>query len=165
MRMANMTTKLLIAFCFICFGLALKAQQTVSVTGGNATGSGGTVSYTVGQVVYTINSGSSGIINQGVQQPYEIFISPTEIKEAEGISLECSVFPNPASGFLKLKIENYKLENLSFQLYDMNGKLLKSQKVESDEISISMENILPSTYFLKVTDNNKEVKVFKIIKN
>jgi hypothetical protein len=56
------------------------------------------------------------------------------------------------------------VDNLSYQLYDMNGKLLQNRKVDGNETVITMGNLVPSTYFLKVTDNQKEVKTFKIIK-
>ena len=55
----------------LCAGLT-QAQESVNSTGGNATGSGGTVSYTIGQVGYTTNTGSNGSVAQGVQQAYEI---------------------------------------------------------------------------------------------
>ena len=47
----------------------LQAQESVNITGGNATGTGGSVTYSVGQLVYEINSGSSIEMTQGVQQP------------------------------------------------------------------------------------------------
>ena len=47
------------------------AQQSVNTTGGNASGSGGSVSYSLGQVVYTYHSSPSGQMNQGVQQVFE----------------------------------------------------------------------------------------------
>ena len=50
------------------------AQESANVSGGEATGSGGTVSYTIGQVAYTNHTGTNGNINQGVQQPYEIYL-------------------------------------------------------------------------------------------
>jgi hypothetical protein len=53
----------------------LQAQQTIPATGGLATGSGGTVSYTVGQVADTTQTGSGGTVTQGVQQPFEIWIT------------------------------------------------------------------------------------------
>jgi hypothetical protein len=155
---------MLIGFCVFGYGIATQAQEAVSATGGNASGSGGTASYTVGQVAYTTNSSASGTITQGVQQPYEILVA-TGIAEAKGISLECIVYPNPTNDLVKLKIENYNLENLSYELYDINGKLLQDNKTEGTETIISMANLAPATYFLKVTDNTKEVKVFKIIKN
>ena len=150
---------------FLLFlGLAsLQAQETTTTSGGNSTGVGGTVSYTIGQVIYTTNIGSNGSVAQGVQQPYEISIV-SGIEEGEGINLNCSAYPNPTTDFLTLKVENYKGENLSYQLYDINGRLLENKKNEGNETRIVMNNLLPSIYFLKVIDNNKEVKTFKIIK-
>jgi hypothetical protein len=151
----------------LLFGIGLtglQAQEAVSATGGNATGSSGTVSYTVGQVAYTTNSASSGTITQGVQQPFEIMIV-TGIEATNDIKLDWSAYPNPATGFVKLKLNNYNMENLIYQLFDMNGKLIRTRKVDGNETIIPMENIAPSTYFLRVTEDNKEVKTFKIIKN
>ena len=75
------------------------------------------------------------------------------------------VYPNPATDFAKLKIVNYEVQNLRYQLYDINGSLLQDNKIEDNETSIVMSNYVSATYFLKVTDNNKVVKTFKIIKN
>jgi hypothetical protein len=156
--------KTLIAFCLFGFGTTIQAQNTIATSGGNASGSGGTVSYSIGQVVYTKYVGTNGSSAQGVQQPYEISVA-TGIVEAKDISLEIEVFPNPATDFVKLKIKNYEVENLRYQLYDINGSLIKDNKVEGNETSLSMQNLLPSVYFLKVTDKNKVIKTFKIIKN
>jgi len=154
----------LFLFCIFSSGMLIQAQTTVPGSGGNATGSGGSVSYTVGQVVYTIAEGSNGSAVQGVQQPFEISVV-TGIEEAKDISLEIVVYPNPATDFVKLQIKNYEVENLRFQLYDINGSLLQDNKVEGNETSIVMSNYMSATYFLKVTDNNKVIKTFKIIKN
>lgn len=142
----------------------LQAQEATPTSGGNASGSGGSISYTVGQVLYTSNTGTTGSVAQGVQQPFEISVV-TGIEEAKGISLNCSAYPNPATDFLTLKIEDNMRMQYIASLYDLNSKLLKSQKIESSETSIDMSNLVPATYFLKVTESNKEVKTFKIIKN
>jgi len=142
----------------------LQAQEAIPASGGNASGSGGALSYSVGQLVYTTNTGTSGSVAQGVQQPYEIS-EVTGIEEVKGITLQCSAYPNPATDYVKLKVENYETKNLTYWLYDINGKLLESKKIDGSETFINMEILVPATYFLKVIDNNKEVKTFKIIKN
>jgi len=142
----------------------LQAQNAIPASGGNASGSGGTSSYTVGQVVYTTFTGTNGSAAQGVQQPFEISII-TAIEEAKDISLEIVVYPNPATDFIKLKIENYEVKNLRYQLYDINGSLLQDNKIVGNETNIVMSNYMSATYFLKVTDNNKLIKTFKIIKH
>lgn len=50
-------------------GISSLAQQTVSSAGGNFTGNGDAVSFTLGQTVYTSITGSNGIVDQGVNQP------------------------------------------------------------------------------------------------
>lgn len=143
----------------------LHAQETIPASGGDASGSGGSVSYTVGQLVYTTNIATGiGSVAHGVQQPYEISVV-TGTKEIVGINLNCRAYPNPTSDYLILQLENYSKENLSYQLFDISGKLLENKKLTDNETTITMENLVSTTYFLKVTDNQKVVKTFKIIKN
>jgi hypothetical protein len=157
-------SKLVIALGLFGYGLAIQAQNTIPATGSNATGTGGSVSYSVGQVVYTTNTGTNGTVSQGVQQPYEISIV-TAVENTEGISIICIVYPNPTRGLLKLIVESFDYENLRFRVYNINGVLLQDKKVESRETEISMEDLQSSVYLLKVIKSNKEIKVFKIVKN
>jgi hypothetical protein len=154
----------LIVFCLLGFLISIQAQEAVIATGGGATGNRGSVSYTVGQVAYMSNVSTSGIVTQGVQQPYEIIVV-TGIEEAMVITLECLVYPNPTIDILNLKIEGLVQAECIASLYDINGKLLQDKKVVSNETSIPMGNLTPATYFLKVTLNKKGIKTFKIIKN
>lgn len=142
----------------------LLAQESVNSTGGNATGSGGSASYSLGQLVYTTNTGTKGSVAQGIQQPYEIIVIAS-IAEAKGTSLECSVYPNPAADHIILKIVNYQIIKLAYQLFDINGKIIGNKTIESDETTIDLKYYASSVYFLKITENSKEVKIFKIIKN
>jgi hypothetical protein len=142
----------------------LQAQTSVNATGGNASGSGGSVSYSVGQVVYTTHTGTSGSVAQGVQQPFEISVV-TGLEEAKGINLSVSAYPNPTTDYLTLEVKDYELSTLHFQLFDMNGKLLQNERITGTQTSIVMSNLVPATYFVKIIQNEKEIKSFKIIKN
>lgn len=231
----------------------VQAQVNMTASGGNATGSLGTVSYSVGQVVYTTNIGAPGSVTQGVQQPYEIQMPlPVELlsftgsckgnavelkwttatetnndyftigKSIDGLNFkdigkaagagnssqplhysfsdkspyngtayyrlkqtdfdgkykysrvivttcgdafsDVMVYPNPSTDKLTLNVGNIKLSLLSFQLYDVSGKLIENKKISSAIETIDMENLPCATYFLKVTKNNTEVKTFKINK-
>jgi hypothetical protein len=151
---------------FFLFGLCVaivKGQETITVTGGNASNSGGSVSYTVGQILYNTFLGTNGYIVQGVQQPFEISVV-TAIENTDDINLKYIIYPNPTSGSIKMVLESNDYENLRCRLYDINGILLRDRKVESSETEISMENLSSSVYFLKVIKNNVEFKVFKIVK-
>lgn len=142
----------------------LSAQESVNATGGDASGSGGSASYSVGQVVYTTNTGTSGSVAQGVQQPIEISVV-TGIEEANVIKLSVSAYPNPAIDHLTLSISEFDISNLSCQLYDMQGKLLQTKKLTGTETQIDMSTYVASAYYVKVIQGNREIKTFKIIKN
>lgn len=142
----------------------LQAQETFSATGGIASGSGGSSSYTVGQIVYTTATGTNGnSLAPGVEQPFEISVVPENV-EAKGINLTVSAFPNPTTNFLTLKVENYEKEKMSYQLFDIQGKLLENKKITDYQTSIVMSNLVTATYFIKVLEESEEVKTFKIIK-
>ena len=156
--------KILSIFFLFGFCMAIvQGQQAIPATGGNASGSGGSVSYSVGQILYGAISGGNGSVVQGVQQPYEISVV-TAIENTEEINLECLVYPNPTNGLAKLVFKSPDFENLKFQLFDANGVLLQDKKIERSETEIYLENFSSSVYFLKVYSKNKEFKVFKIIK-
>ena len=144
-------------------GLTAQAQQATTATGGDASGSGGAVAYSVGQIVYTTNTGTTGSVAQGVQQAYEISIV-TGLEDTQ-ISLNMQAYPNPTTDYLTLNVGNFELSTLNFQLYDISGKLIESRKIISSTETIAMGNLSSATYFLKVSNNNNEVKSFKIIKN
>lgn len=155
----------LIAVFFTTIGFSsLHAQKTITTLGGNASGSGGSVSYSVGQLVCKANYSTQFSIIEGVQQPYEILVV-TGLEEAQGISLINAVYPNPTTNFVTLKIENHKIENLSYQFYDMNGKLLLNKKITTFETNVPMETFSVGSYFLNVIHNNTTIKSLKIIKN
>ena len=136
----------------LCLSLtSLQAQEAVSATGGESSGSGGSASYTVGQIAYTVHTGTNGnSITQGVQQPYEISVV-TAIPEAENIIISISAYPNPANDYLTLSVDNFEAIKLSYQLYDMNGKLLESKKITADKTKIVTNELTPAIYFLKVS--------------
>ena len=154
--------KAIFSVLLLSLGLAVQAQQEITASGGDASGSGGTVAYSVGQIVYTTYTSSSGSVAQGVQQPYEI--SSVLGIDNPTINLQLSAYPNPTSNFLQLNVGKTDLSACSFQLIDINGKLLESRKINNSIEKIGLENLSSATYFLKVSINNKEVKIFKIIK-
>lgn len=154
-----------IIFLIIFIGFSkIYAQQAIVAAGQDATGVGGTISYSISQIGFTTNLGSSGSVSQGVQQPFEISVF-LGTEEVLGISLRITVFPNPTTDFITMSVENYEFETLQYQLYDNNGKMLLGEKTNKLETKIEIGNLPTAVYFLKIFNQNKEIKTFKIIKN
>ncbi|MBL4861748.1 MAG: T9SS type A sorting domain-containing protein [Crocinitomicaceae bacterium] len=156
--------KITASVLFLILGLGgLHAQEAVPTTGGDATGPGGSSSYSVGQVVYTTYTGTNGSVAQGVQQPYEIYTAVgLEVTE---INLDLVAYPNPTSDALTLIIGKYDNEKLTYQLVDLNGKLLTNGQVVNQTTTINMQDYPVSTYLMQIQENNTLLKTFRIVKN
>lgn len=154
---------LIIFLNFVIFGLNSPAQQSINTTGGDIWGSGGTVAFSIGQIVFHTYNSLSGSVAQGVQQPYEISIV-SGIKDKRNPNHSVSIFPNPTNDYILLDIQTENIADMSFKLYDVNSKLLIKENIINNQTSISMKDYLPSIYFLKVLKKTKEIITFKIIK-
>lgn len=140
-----------------------QAQESANSSGGDATGSGGTIAYSIGQVVYTTNTGSNGSVAQGVQHAYEIFT--IGIMETE-LNISLIAFPNPTTENLTLQISDFNNEKLAYQLFDIQGKQLNNGQMNAKQTQINMNGLPSATYFIHVVNQeNKKVQSFKIIKN
>ena len=138
------------------------SQETLSTSGGNASGEKGTVSFTVGQLMCTTHINDTGSLLHGVQQNIELFTLTNP--ELTSLTLKAITYPNPASDYIILGLENIQLTDLNYLLYDILGKRLASGKVTQANTQITIKRFPIGTYLLKVIQNNKELKVFKIIK-
>jgi hypothetical protein len=157
MRLPHLFTAIIIT----C-GSALHAQESVNSAGGNAAGSGGSASYSIGQVVYTTNTGATGSIAQGVQHAYEIF--PVGISNIQNVSI--AAWPNPTADMLVLSIVNFKQERYTYVMHDAQGKAVFNGSLNAPQTNINMQELAIAPYFLNIYDErNKQIQSFKIIKN
>ena len=147
----------------LCATHSIFSQESLSASGGEAAGSGGTLSYSVGQVFYTSNSGGNGTISQGVQQSIELFTLSNP--EFTGLTLNLSTYPNPTTDYIILRLKDSYLKDLSYVVYDIQGKKILKGLVLEETTQINMQYLEMGTYILKVNQSSKELKSFKIIKN
>lgn len=152
---------LIIISSMLWFGF-VQAQESIHSAGADATGSDGSVAFSVGQVAYTSNTATSGKVSQGVQQAYEIFT--VGIKQTK-LDISLSVFPNPTSNHLILEINDFKNEKFSYQLYDIQGKLINTSLINAKQMKIDMYNLAAATYLVDiVSQDNQKIQSFKIVK-
>ena len=149
-------------FIALAFSFLTYSQQNTVTTGSEASSIDGSISYSIGQIDYIASSSASTFINQGVQQPFEIVtLSGNEIKD---IQISAQVYPNPSVNHLIISLQNYNYENLSYRLFDIRGREISEGKIANSETIVNMQPYASATYILKLVDNNKEIKTFKILK-
>lgn len=155
-----MNWKFLLLCFIVCTTSNLFAQQTVSTAGNEATGSGGTVSFTVGQVDHSSDSSSTGTASQGVQQPYQISV----VTGVEETNINILSFPNPTNGNLNITLSKSSTESLTFELYNSVGILVKSGKILRLSTTVEMNDLSSAIYIMKIQSSKALIKTFKIIK-
>jgi hypothetical protein len=146
----------------IVFLSKASAQYTTISAGGNSSGNGGNISYSIGQVFCNTTVQGNYQISEGVQLSFDVPAN-TAVQEAE-TDINISIFPNPASDFISLKVKNETVKDLTYQLYNLQGKILQSEQLSSDETLINMSQYGSASYFLIITNQNQAIKTFKIIK-
>lgn len=140
----------------------IAAQKAVLATGSNATGSNGSVSYSVGQIDY-YNKGSNSQIMEGVQQAYEITtLSTSETLTAD--KKDILLYPNPFKDFVFLDFTTNDYKNSEYQLFDSSGKLLKEEKIKESKSEFNFSELPSAMYIIRVNKDGKNIKTFKIIK-
>lgn len=149
---------------FMLAVMSISAQSALVGTGGEANGSGGSVSYSVGQIAVQSNSEGNTSISEGVQQPYEI--QTIGIDNYPGITLNAVVYPNPTQGTVILSIDSFdSFSDIVFaRLYDGNGKQIREIRIADHQTEIGMESLSTGTYYLNLFSGKQMLKSFKVVK-
>jgi hypothetical protein len=139
----------------------LNAQTAVLATGADASGGNGSVSYSVGQVAY-LAKGSNNNILEGVQQAYEITSLAAE--ETSLTEKDILLYPNPFKDFLYLDFTTNSYKNSEYQLFDAQGKLIKKDKITQSKSEFNFSSLPSAMYIIRINQEGKNIKTFKIIK-
>lgn len=83
------------------------------------------------------------------------------VNEFEKVNDFISVYPNPATSFTEIISIEY-LNNASFEMYDINGKLMSSQNVTGTRIRVNRNDIPAGIYFIKISTDEK-VQTGKVV--
>ena len=160
--MYNQKLSFYLIFTFLLISHFAVAQQSINSAGNNATGNGGTVNYSIGQVFYHHLNGDNNTLNEGVQYGYEITNS---IGENSNIYLTHLVYPNPTKSNFTLSISEFKTGLFSYIIYNINGSIINRAEITNSLTAISLSKFDNSTFILTVFKNNELLKSFTIIKN
>jgi hypothetical protein len=148
-------------YCFLY--LATHAQDALVASGSNASGSGGSANYSVGQTVQNTNTGTGGSVIQGIQF---YFASSTLTVVDVDTNLNIFTYPNPTSSTLNLKIQGNQNSKLSYKLFNLLGALITKGNITNNTAKINIAHLDMATYLLQVSNSsNNNIKTFKIIKN
>jgi hypothetical protein len=155
--MLLMTKNALVLFLLFS-SLAVTAQEIVATQGDSYTNSSGSIDFTIGEVI--VNTGTDGMkdLTQGFHQTNWNFVSI----EDHVPNYEAIIFPNPTEDLLNIRTSSF--ENVTYTLYDAQGKLILQDKLSAKQTPIQVSQLAPGNYSLTLNNDTQELKTFKLIK-
>ena len=91
-------------------------------------------------------------------------IAQITTKVAEQKEMDVSVYPNPTNDQIVVQLQNSTdKREVSFELYDIAGKLIQKNIVENQKSIFSLKQFKNGCYFYKIIQSNKIIKTGKIV--
>jgi len=153
--------KLLISFCVFGFGANLQAQEVIATGGDYHSKPSGSISYTIGELAISTYSAGDLVVLEGFQPGALNLVNAIDLSK---VDFNIVAYPNPVVAELKLQIKEAQGKQLKYQVFDINGRLLKENLIEADETIISFSNMANASYIIKVSNATANLKSFTIIK-
>ena len=156
-------------FLFATFFAAFSAsaQEVISSQGETYSNTNRSIDFTVGEVV--INTGSNGTndLTQGFHQTNWNFLGVEDFAP----DYQATIFPNPTQDVLNIKTSVF--ENVTYTLYDAQGKLVMQDILSAEQTPIQVSQLAPGSYSLELifedgnegTLSSSKRKTFKLVKS
>ncbi|MFT6501377.1 MAG: hypothetical protein ACJASQ_001489 [Crocinitomicaceae bacterium] len=151
-------TKNTLVFFSLLTTLSVSAQEVVATQEDSYSTASGSIDFTIGEVI--INTGTNGTndITQGFHQSNWNFVG----LEDHSPNFEVTIFPNPTSEVLNIKTTAF--ENVTYIMYDAQGKLILQDKLFTEQTPIQVIDLAPGVYTLTLKSETQNLKTFKLIK-
>lgn len=146
---------------YLFFSFDSFSQQAFTSVANSTSSNMGNMTYVVGQYV----ANQSLHINYGVLQVYEITTKDKVLLGVKRDDIFINVYPNPTSQKIKIEYDkNNDGLNLSYQIIDLKGKMIKSGFIDNKVFEIDLSQLSNTTYQMLLKKEETFIKTFKIIK-
>lgn len=140
----------------------VKSQEVISSGGTYVKANGIALSWTLGEMVTETLSNGTFKLTQGFQQSK---LGTTAVDNILIPGLSLTVYPNPISAILNIRIDKGDYSQLQYSLLTIDGKILLNNKITKDLTPIDMQAYRAGNYLLKISKKNGDpVKTVKIVK-
>lgn len=150
-----------IVLTFIFTPILANAQSAVLASGGDATSGSGGVSYSIGQIAIGNISSPMASVNEGVQQPFELFAVHVD---EELLAITISLFPNPTHSEVVIQIPDSE-QHLTALFFASDGNLLQKVQLAESRTSVNVSDWSASTYLVQITNSKGNSAAYKLIKH
>lgn len=162
---------MLFAVCTLALAKGQSLAPEVWATAGDTYQSAnGTVAWTMGETVietaYRVDEMVT--VTQGFHQP-EVYKETGIVTQPQENSPVFSVYPNPTSGIIRIKLSKPYNQPVRVSLFNTLGQLIQSElwlaNSASEELELSLEQLANGVYFLEITTASTSLGVYKVQKD
>jgi hypothetical protein len=139
--------------------LTVSAQEVVATQGDSYSNASANIEFTIGEVVINTVTDGTNDLTQGFHQTNWNFVG----LEDHAPSYEATIFPNPTSEVLNIRTSTF--ENVTYTLYDAQGKLVMQDILSAEQTPIQVSQLAPGSYSLTLNNETQNLKTFKLIKH
>ena len=150
--------KRLLLFGALTLSLNSLGQEVVSTQGDSYTNASGSIDFTIGEVVINTVTDGTNDLTQGFHQTNWNFLGVEDFAP----NYEAIVFPNPTEDVLNIRTSAF--ENVTYTLYDAQGKLVMQDKLSVEQTPIQVSQLAPGSYSITLNNETQILKTFKLIK-
>ena len=147
----------LVLFSLLATG-SLSAQEVVSTQGDSYSNVSGSIDFTLGEVIIATESDGTNYLTQGFHQTNWNFVGLEDFAP----NYEATIFPNPTSEVLNIRTSTF--ENVTYTLYDAQGKLVLQNVLSAEQTPIQVGQLAPGSYSLILNNQTQNLKTFKLVK-
>ena len=147
----------LVLFSFFA-SLAVSAQEVVSTQGESYSNASANIDFTIGEVIIATGTDGTNDITQGFHQTNWNFVG----LEDHAPNYEAIIFPNPTEDVLNIRTSTF--ENVTYTLYDAQGKLVMQNMLSAEQTPIQVSQLAPGSYSLTLNNQIQNLKKFKLVK-
>ena len=147
----------LVLFSFFA-SLAVTAQEVVATQGGSYSNASANIDFTIGEVIIDTGTDGTNDLTQGFHQTNWNILG----FEDYAPNYQATIFPNPTSDVLNIKTNSF--ENVTYTLYDAQGKLVMQNILSAEQNPIQVSQLAPGSYSLTLNNETQNLKTFKLIK-
>ena len=88
-------------------------------------------------------------------------IIPTQEPNVSNVAVK--VFPNPFNETTRIEVQTEDYKNLIFNLLDINGKIIRSEKFDENSLDFSRNDLLGGFYLYQIQSEGKVLQSGKLI--
>ena len=147
----------LVLFLFFA-SLAVTAQEVVATQGESYSNASANIDFTIGEVIIATGTDGTNDITQGFHQPNWNFVGLEDFAP----DYEATIFPNPTEDVLNIRTSTF--ENVTYTLYDAQGKLVMQNMLSAEQTPIQVSQLAPGSYSLTLNNQIQNLKTFKLVK-